>query len=219
MGDRMPDPARRLYEELRVLERRAVVARRQAGSPASRREAAAAARRAPYGAQVDARRISSWLPKEDGPAQVPRIADADKVWALIRVWSDWAGDRSPRQQYWMDLIDNAQPARTRRPVENTPTRSRYMQQVARIAPPELIDRAAELAELAAFCIEPGKRPYAWWQAAPWAGKSALMSTFVLHPPPRVAGGCGSCRSSSPPGWRPRIPGRRSPRCCWSSWPS
>ena len=27
----------------------------------------------------------------------------------------------------------------------------------------------------------------WWQAGPWAGKSALLSTFVLRPPPEVAG--------------------------------
>ena len=25
----------------------------------------------------------------------------------------------------------------------------------------------------------------WWQAPAWAGKSALMSTFVLHPPAGV----------------------------------
>ena len=27
--------------------------------------------------------------------------------------------------------------------------------------------------------------YAWWRAPAWAGKSALMSWFVLHPPPGV----------------------------------
>ncbi|MGW2689555.1 hypothetical protein ACWC6I_41160 [Streptomyces sp. NPDC001414] len=60
-------------------------------------------------------------------------------------------------------------------------RSAYVQQVRRIAPPVLHDRDAELAELAAFCLEEDRGPYVWWQAGPWAGKSALMSSFVLSP--------------------------------------
>jgi hypothetical protein len=65
----------------------------------------------------------------------------------------------------------------------------YLQQVRRIAPPNppgLQGRDAELVELAAFCTEPDRGPYVWWQAGPWAGKSALLSTFVLRPPPAVA---------------------------------
>ena len=52
-------------------------------------------------------------------AHVPRASDAEKVWALVRVWSDWAGDPAPeqRQRYWMDLIDAAQPARSRKPAD------------------------------------------------------------------------------------------------------
>lgn len=59
--------------------------------------------------------------------------------------------------------------------------SRYVEQVRRIAPPELVGRAAELAELAEFCADPSSR-YGWWRAPAWTGKSALMSWFVLHPP-------------------------------------
>jgi len=61
-------------------------------------------------------------------------------------------------------------------------------QVRRIAPPDppgLLDRDDELAELARFCLDPGGGPYAWWRAGPWAGKSALLSTFVLRPPGEV----------------------------------
>jgi hypothetical protein len=65
--------------------------------------------------------------------------------------------------------------------------SAYVQQVRRIAPPNLMGREAELGELAAFCQQPDRGPYAWWQAGPWTGKSALLSTFVLRPPPQVAG--------------------------------
>ena len=65
----------------------------------------------------------------------------------------------------------------------------YLQQVRRIAPPGyppgLVGREAELAELARFCLERGRGPYVWWRAGAWAGKSALMSTFVLRPPPEM----------------------------------
>ena len=64
-------------------------------------------------------------------------------------------------------------------------RSVYLAQVKNIFPWELIGREAELAELAEFCTGDHDQTYLWWQGPPWAGKSALMATFVLHPPPRV----------------------------------
>jgi len=67
------------------------------------------------------------------------------------------------------------------------TKSAYMQQVRRIAPPDLMGRETELAELAGFCLDPDRGSYVWWQAGAWAGKSALLSTFVLRPPAQVAG--------------------------------
>ncbi|QFZ21560.1 P-loop domain-containing protein [Saccharothrix syringae] len=63
-------------------------------------------------------------------------------------------------------------------------RSAYLEQVARIAPEELRDRGAELAELASWCSGDGE-PYRWLRAPAWAGKSALMSWFALHPPEGV----------------------------------
>lgn len=67
-----------------------------------------------------------------------------------------------------------------------PVRSRYEEQVRRIAPRQLLDREEELAELASFCTaaEVPSR-YVWWQAGAWAGKSALMSWFVINPLPGV----------------------------------
>ena len=62
-------------------------------------------------------------------------------------------------------------------------RSAYLEQVRDIAPDALIGRDGELAEWAEFCAGPGT--YAWWQAGPWAGKSALASWFVTHPPAGV----------------------------------
>lgn len=65
-------------------------------------------------------------------------------------------------------------------------RSRYREQVRQIAPPELVGRERELAELAEFCLAPDDAgSYRWWRAPKWAGKSALLSWFVLHPPPGV----------------------------------
>lgn len=66
-----------------------------------------------------------------------------------------------------------------------PARSAYAYQVRRITPQVLENRAAELDELARFCVaEDGT--YSWWRAPAWAGKTALMSWFVLHPPPEVS---------------------------------
>ncbi|MGW2821801.1 hypothetical protein ACWC24_12445 [Streptomyces sp. NPDC001443] len=69
-----------------------------------------------------------------------------------------------------------------------PMSSAYRRQVERIAPPQLLGRDAELAELAGFCLEEQRGSYVWWQAGPWAGKSALLSTFVLNPPEALSAG-------------------------------
>ncbi|MET8851481.1 hypothetical protein [Amycolatopsis sp. NPDC004625] len=67
-----------------------------------------------------------------------------------------------------------------------PVRSHYLLRVESLAPPSLLERGDELAELARFCTDPATEgAYAWWQADAWSGKSALLTTFVLHPPPGV----------------------------------
>jgi hypothetical protein len=65
-------------------------------------------------------------------------------------------------------------------------RSAYLHLVrGKIAPRELKGREDELAELASFCTDRHRPSYVWWRAGAWAGKSALLSWFVLHPPPGV----------------------------------
>ncbi|MBL7516992.1 TIR domain-containing protein, partial [Frankia sp. CNm7] len=67
-------------------------------------------------------------------------------------------------------------------------RSAYLEQVRQIAPPCLTGREAELARLAEFCTAPDdatSRSFLWWRAPAWTGKSALLSSFVLAPPPSV----------------------------------
>jgi hypothetical protein len=62
-------------------------------------------------------------------------------------------------------------------------RSAYAALAQSLAPTVLLDREDELANLADFCL--GEEPYVWWQADPWAGKTALLATFTLHPPQEV----------------------------------
>ncbi|WP_206784722.1 hypothetical protein [Amycolatopsis sp. MtRt-6] len=67
-----------------------------------------------------------------------------------------------------------------------PVRSHYLSRVESFAPPCLEDREEERAELARFCTDPATEgAYAWWRAEAWSGKSALLATFVLNPPPGV----------------------------------
>lgn len=61
-------------------------------------------------------------------------------------------------------------------------RSGYVRLVGDIAPLQLLGRDDELDELASWCAG-GDEAYVRWQAGPRAGKSALMSWLVLHPPP------------------------------------
>ncbi len=77
------------------------------------------------------------------------------------------------------------PAPTGTPVGAGERPSAYLSQVERIAPAELAGRAAELGELTEFCTAQDGKPYLWLRAPAWAGKSALLSWFVLHPPPGV----------------------------------
>ena len=64
-------------------------------------------------------------------------------------------------------------------------RSDYLSQVRRIAPEQLLGREEELEYLSKFCTQPVVESYLWWRADAWAGKSALLSSFVLDPPAGV----------------------------------
>jgi hypothetical protein len=69
-----------------------------------------------------------------------------------------------------------------RPVEG----AEYVRQVRKLAPEVLQGREEELAALAKFATEP-ELPgwYQWWKAPAWAGKSALLASFVVNPPEGV----------------------------------
>ena len=129
------------------------------------------------------RRISAWKTGDRLPATWEDLRRALDVIAPDTPAGEW-------RRLWAQARGPADDAeRPRRPP--TGRRTPYLWQVERIAPPDLIGRDNELAELAAFCLgadaASGPRQYAWWQASAWTGKSALLSTFVLHPPPSLHG--------------------------------
>ena len=57
----------------------------------------------------------------------------------------------------------------------------HANEVRSFAPDELVGRAAEMQRFADFCAD--NAFYLWWQARPWAGKTALAAWIAAHPPP------------------------------------
>ncbi|MFF3754095.1 hypothetical protein ACFYYH_27130 [Streptomyces sp. NPDC002018] len=92
-----------------MLKKRAQDARRAARLPYSHHEMASALAKPPYLSVIHNQAISRWLPEDPAKAQVPR--DPDVVWALVRLWCDWAGEKQADERYWRTLVDRAQPAR------------------------------------------------------------------------------------------------------------
>ncbi|MEV4947928.1 hypothetical protein [Streptomyces sp. NPDC053755] len=105
--------------------------------------------------------------------------DQAQLTSLVRA----LGGGSDEVAKGQELYSKARNGRVRR---TRPAVSLYTEYIRQIAPAELHDRTAELGELAAFGSGgPTEHAYLWWQAPAWAGKSALMSWFALHPPPNV----------------------------------
>jgi hypothetical protein len=61
----------------------------------------------------------------------------------------------------------------------------YTPTIREFAPEALLGREKELGELVEFCTSPGAGEYAYWTAEPWAGKTALLASFVLRGLPGV----------------------------------
>ncbi|MFI7174655.1 tetratricopeptide repeat protein [Streptomyces spororaveus] len=99
-----------MYSELYALKRRAEAGRRVAGKVFSQREIEKALSKPPYSIAFRGQAISDWLPEDAANAKVPR--DADVVWAVARLWCHWAGERTPNENYWRNLVERAQPVRS-----------------------------------------------------------------------------------------------------------
>ncbi|MER5804914.1 NACHT domain-containing protein [Streptomyces mirabilis] len=63
---------------------------------------------------LDAQRLSSWIPDDPAKAVAPSLSSGDKIWALVRLWHEWADEPVPAtrsQRYFQSLIEDAQPER------------------------------------------------------------------------------------------------------------
>ena len=114
------------------------------------------------------------MPRRMGPEWVTSLAGGGLLCGAVALRAAATG---AHRQYGGPIFGD--------PATGRVARSVYLDQVRQIFPWELVGREAELAELAAFCTAPDGGSYVWWQGPAWAGKSALMAWFVLHPPERV----------------------------------
>lgn len=114
--------------------------------------------------------------------------------ATVRLFVRACGQSDP--QPWVDARNRVKasdgtmsraptpPAKASEDPVNRPDRQHvldYAQTVSRFAPAVLRDREAELAELREFCLRPSGASYCYWRGTAWAGKTALLATFVLTP--------------------------------------
>ncbi|MCX4564233.1 hypothetical protein [Streptomyces sp. 2-1] len=177
--------ARALYDTLRALEEKAKTARIRSGERYSRRDVA---HRAGGDPKSLGNRLGEWLAEDWGGAKTPDPGSEFQLMAVVRVWSKWADDRFDERR-WATLLEEAQASRSAPlPVpERALAFTGYSTWIEQnILPAQLVGRQEELQELTAFCTGSGAPAYVWWQAAAWAGKSALVSEFVLrHQPTAV----------------------------------
>ncbi|MEU9167656.1 hypothetical protein AB0D34_07635 [Streptomyces sp. NPDC048420] len=181
--------ARELYDALRALEAKARAGYgRKAGHAYSRRALAQAVEGST--SKLD-RRLAVWMPDDWDEAKTPKLSSSERLIAIVRQLSAWAGERFD-EGWWRTLLDQAQPSRSSLPSARARERGdqSYAEWIEQhILSAQLMDREAELQELAEFCSGPdlpGASAYRWWQAPPWAGKSALVADFVLrHRPDTV----------------------------------
>ncbi|MDO0911440.1 hypothetical protein QQM39_11430 [Streptomyces sp. DT2A-34] len=105
----MEYPDHALHEYLRDLERRAKANRLRHRMPYSRRETAKILSKE-FQVELDARRLSNWLTDEPRSRQAPTLSNEPKLWALVQLWSRWAGEQ-PSRRYLNELLESAQPVR------------------------------------------------------------------------------------------------------------
>ncbi|WP_331739995.1 hypothetical protein OG613_45000 (plasmid) [Streptomyces sp. NBC_00015] len=111
---------------------------------------ARALRAQPFEVDLDAQRLSSWIPDDPAKAVVPSLSSGDKVWALVQLWHEWAEEPVPAtrsRRYIQSLIENAQPER-RRPRT-------YPSGSLPVALENLLERQREQGELWPYIIHDG----------------------------------------------------------------
>ncbi|MFJ4536184.1 NACHT domain-containing protein [Streptomyces tibetensis] len=111
-----------LHTYLRDLERRAKANRTRQNLPYSRRETSKVLH-SEFEVDLDARRLSNWLADEPTSRQAPTPVNEPKLWALVQLWSRWAGESKPARRSLNELLESAQPVRNtgRAPAPLVPT--------------------------------------------------------------------------------------------------
>jgi hypothetical protein len=138
---------------------------------------------------VRKQKLSAWL----NGVNFPQWAGANRVLTVLLAHCDYSRNRQ-LSAAWKTAWQAAAAKRSKgntASAAGTPTmpgswraNSGYVQgEVRRIAPVELLDREAELNDLARFCG--GEQRSTWWSGDLWSGKSALLATFALSPPAGV----------------------------------
>ncbi|MFE3664450.1 hypothetical protein ACFXOR_15995 [Streptomyces sp. NPDC059164] len=170
-----PPKARELYDELRTLEAKAKTACRRTGQKYSRRDVARLA--GGRGSSLD-RRLGEWLHEEWDNAKTPASNSSEQLIAVVRLWSEWAGERCDESR-WLTLLDEAQLPRTppRRP-EAVLTGAAVLDRLAAAGRQRMVSRwiaAGAEPNDATDCADDLSLgdPRAWWSRLPETGFAVL----------------------------------------------
>ncbi|MEV4158088.1 hypothetical protein AB0J48_34195 [Nocardia salmonicida] len=130
--------------------------------------------------------IQGWLGESGAERRVPRAGPEfeDFIDCLLEKAGTPPRQRPTTMAVLGQLRRNAATARrSNRAQPGLVGPSLYLASVREFLAPigGLRHRGDELQMLEDFCR--GDQPYLWVQGAPWAGKTALLSTFVANPPP------------------------------------
>ncbi|MEU6210142.1 hypothetical protein ABZ891_09560 [Streptomyces sp. NPDC047023] len=139
-----------------------------------------------HGYEISTSTLSDWFRK--APPQKP-----EHVKYVLRVLIPFLEQRAALRMppnFWPTQLKEAQGASRSRQGGpglrvKASSRGRLLggpsQALRDVLPVELSRREGELADLAAFATAPDGAPaYLWWQAGPWAGKTAMMAWFAAH---------------------------------------
>ncbi|GAB3654294.1 hypothetical protein GCM10027589_12890 [Actinocorallia lasiicapitis] len=130
--------------------------------------------------------LSAWLKGKNAPSK----GKEQDYLALVSYLQDLVPEHSRRRiEAWKQDLEAARFESRARKTGRPPKKATnegvflavYEDLVAEsLAPDDLEGRKAELAALTAFARQKGggKAGYWWWRAQPWAGKTALMATFI-----------------------------------------
>ncbi|MET8977393.1 hypothetical protein ABZX85_17405 [Streptomyces sp. NPDC004539] len=124
------------------------------------------------------RRLGEWLHEEWDKAKTPDPSSIEQLMAVVRLWSEWAGERCSESR-WRTLLDEAQPPRTplRRP-QTLAAGAAVLDRMADESRHRIVSRwiaAGAEREDAVGCADDASLgdPRAWWSRLPETGFAVL----------------------------------------------